>query len=136
MGFVISSQQASSSRAPIVNTSPKFPIGDWALPDHPVLVVHDGGQLTLAAVVKRRRAAVVLARGEAALAQLRQATKMDKLKRMARESTVAAAVDRLSIDEDQVLSFSSKTGEGREELLTALDDLIGVDENGPDEIGP
>ena len=55
-------------------------------------------------------------------------TKMDKLKRMARESAVAAAVERLNIDEDQVLGFSSKTGEGREELLTALDDLIGVDE--------
>ena len=51
-------------------------------------------------------------------------TKMDKLKRMARESAVATAVERLSIDEDQVLGFSSKTGEGREELLTALEDLI------------
>ena len=58
-------------------------------------------------------------------------TKMDKLKRMARERTVATAVERLNIDEDQVLSCSSKTGEGREELLTALDDLIGVDEIGP-----
>lgn len=55
-------------------------------------------------------------------------TKMDKLKRMARESATAAAVKRLNIDEDQVLGFSSKTGEGREELLTALDDLIGADE--------
>ncbi len=57
-------------------------------------------------------------------------TKMDKLKRMARERAVVAAVERLNIDEDQLLSFSSKTGEGREELLTALDDLIGVDEMG------
>ncbi len=57
-------------------------------------------------------------------------TKMDKLKRMARERTVTEAVDRLNIDEDQVLGFSSKTGQGREELLTALDDLIGLDENG------
>ena len=55
-------------------------------------------------------------------------TKMDKLKRMARETAVATAVERLNIDEDQVLGFSSKTGEGREELLTALEDLIGVDE--------
>jgi len=55
-------------------------------------------------------------------------TKMDKLKRMAREGSVAAALERLNIDEDQVLSFSSKTGEGRDELLTALDDLIAVDE--------
>ena len=52
-------------------------------------------------------------------------TKMDKLKRMARESAVAVAAERLNIDEDQVLGFSSKTSEGREELLTALDDLIG-----------
>ena len=58
-------------------------------------------------------------------------TKMDKLKHMARERTVATAVERLNIDEDQVLSCSAKTGEGREELLAALDDLIGVDEIGP-----
>ncbi len=57
-------------------------------------------------------------------------TKMDKLKRMARKSATAVAVDRLNIDEDQVLGFSSKTGEGREELLTALDDLVAVDETG------
>ncbi len=57
-------------------------------------------------------------------------TKMDKLKRMARERTVATALERLDIDEDQVLSFSSKTGEGRDELLTALDDLIAVEEAG------
>ncbi len=63
-------------------------------------------------------------------------TKVDKLKRMARERTLATAVDRLNIDEDQVLSCSSKTGEGREELLTALDDLIGADESGQNEIGP
>ena len=49
---------------------------------------------------------------------------------MARERTVTTAVERLNIDEDQVLSCSSKTGEGREELLTALDDLIRVDEIG------
>ena len=59
-------------------------------------------------------------------------TKMDKLKRMAREGTVATAVERLNIDEDQVLGFSSKTGEGRDELLTALENLIAVDE---DEVG-
>jgi hypothetical protein len=37
-------------------------------------------------------------------------------------------VERLKIDEDQVLRCSSKTGEGREELLAALGDLIGADE--------
>ncbi len=55
-------------------------------------------------------------------------TKMDKLKRMAREKAVATAVEQLKIDEDQVLGFSSKTGDGREELLLALDDLIVPDE--------
>ena len=55
-------------------------------------------------------------------------TKMDKLKHRAREKTVATAVEQMKIDEDQVLSCSSKTGEGREELLAALDDLIGADE--------
>ena len=58
-------------------------------------------------------------------------TKMDKLKRMAREKAVATALERLKIDEDQVLNFSSKTGQGREELLVALDDLIGTDEIRP-----
>ncbi len=58
-------------------------------------------------------------------------TKMDKLKRLARERTVATALERLHIDEDQVISCSSKTGEGREELLSALDDLISADEIGP-----
>lgn len=55
-------------------------------------------------------------------------TKMDKLKHRARERTVATAVEQMKIDDDQVLSCSSKTGEGREELLAALDDLIGADE--------
>lgn len=57
-------------------------------------------------------------------------TKMDKLKRMARERIVLVALERLKIENDQVLSFSSKTGEGREELLAALDDLLGVEELG------
>jgi len=61
---------------------------------------------------------------------------MDKLKRLARERTVTQAVERLKIDADQVLGFSSKTGEGREELLTALDDLIGVEKNGKNEVRP
>jgi len=62
-------------------------------------------------------------------------TKIDKLKRLARQKSVTEAVRRLNLDEDQVLGFSSKTGEGREELLAALDALIGVEENGEDEIG-
>jgi GTP-binding protein len=53
-------------------------------------------------------------------------TKVDKLKRMAREKAVAIALERLEIDEDQLLSFSSKTGEGRDELLATLDELIEI----------
>ena len=52
-------------------------------------------------------------------------TKMDKLKKMQRERAVATAIDHLGLDEDQLLPFSSKTGEGREELLAALEDLVG-----------
>jgi GTP-binding protein len=55
-------------------------------------------------------------------------TKMDKLKHRARKEAVATALERLNIDGDQLLSCSSKTGEGREELLAALDDLIGPGE--------
>ena len=52
-------------------------------------------------------------------------TKMDKLKRTQRARAVERAVDQLGIDMDQLLGFSSKTGEGREELLLALDGLVG-----------
>ena len=52
-------------------------------------------------------------------------TKMDKLKKMQRERAVATAINHLGLDEDQLLPFSSKTGEGREELLAALEDLVG-----------
>ncbi len=62
-------------------------------------------------------------------------TKIDKLKRLARKKSVTEAVRLLNLDEDQVLGFSSKTGEGREELLAALDALIGAGQNGKDEIG-
>ncbi len=52
-------------------------------------------------------------------------TKMDKLKKMQRNRAVATAIDHLGLDEDQLLPCSSKTGEGREELLAALEDLVG-----------
>lgn len=55
-------------------------------------------------------------------------TKMDKLKRSQRDASVARALEALELDEDQVVPFSSKTGEGRETLLDALDDLL---ENDP-----
>lgn len=51
-------------------------------------------------------------------------TKTDKLKRSQRAKAFRRAIDRLGIDEDQLVPFSSKTGEGREELLAALSDLV------------
>lgn len=52
-------------------------------------------------------------------------TKTDKLKRSEREPAVRRALEALGLDEAQLLPFSSKTGEGRETLLEAVEDLIG-----------
>jgi hypothetical protein len=39
-------------------------------------------------------------------------------------SRVARTSERLGVDSDQVIPFSSKTGEGREVLLESLDALL------------
>ena len=54
-------------------------------------------------------------------------TKMDKLKKGARAESIARALKDLQLDEDQIVPFSSKTGEGREDLLEALDALLDVE---------
>jgi GTP-binding protein len=51
-------------------------------------------------------------------------TKVDKLKRSQRDEAIRRALDRLGLHESQVVPFSSKTGEGRELLLDALEDLV------------
>lgn len=51
-------------------------------------------------------------------------TKIDKLKRSERQRSIKRAVSTLEIDESQLLPFSSKTGEGRDELLAALEGLV------------
>lgn len=51
-------------------------------------------------------------------------TKMDKLKWSERSGVVQRASGELKIDAEQVLPFSSETGEGREELLEALELLL------------
>ncbi len=51
-------------------------------------------------------------------------TKVDKLKRSERAKSVQRAMAALGVEESQLLPFSSKTGEGREKLLHALEDLI------------
>lgn len=51
-------------------------------------------------------------------------TKMDKLKQSQREEATKRAERTLGLQHEQLLPFSSKTGEGREELLEALDELL------------
>lgn len=51
-------------------------------------------------------------------------TKMDKVGRQERTRTLRAVREDAGLDEEQVLPFSAKTGEGREALLEALDHLL------------
>ncbi len=58
-------------------------------------------------------------------------TKMDKLKSRERAKAIARTARELQIGEDQIVPFSSKTGEGREPLLEALESLLeGVEATG------
>jgi GTP-binding protein len=57
------------------------------------------------------------------------ATKMDKLTRSQRASHLARVREELEIDEEQLVPFSSHTGEGREELLDAVEALLDGDGN-------
>ncbi len=51
-------------------------------------------------------------------------TKMDRVGRASWEQAVREAAGMLGVEEEQVLPFSSRTGEGRETLLEALEDLL------------
>jgi GTP-binding protein len=51
-------------------------------------------------------------------------TKIDKLKRAERQRALQRALDSLGLDAEQVLPFSSRTGEGRDELLAAVEGLL------------
>ena len=57
------------------------------------------------------------------------ATKMDKLKKSERDSHLARVQQGLAVDAQQLLPFSSHTGEGRDALLIALDSLLGYEES-------
>jgi GTP-binding protein len=62
-------------------------------------------------------------------------TKMDKLKRSEREKAMTRTMRELDVDAEQLLPFSSRTGEGREILLEALERLLadeGSEGSGPD----
>jgi GTP-binding protein len=60
------------------------------------------------------------------------ATKMDKLKKSQRDRNLARVQEVLAVDRQQLLPFSSHTGEGRDALLLALDSLLGHEESEDD----
>jgi GTP-binding protein len=62
-------------------------------------------------------------------------TKIDKLNRSERSRRIPELLEQLGLAPDQVVPFSSKTGEGREELLGALASLLGATPEDP-EPGP
>ncbi len=51
-------------------------------------------------------------------------TKADQVKRGGRLERMETAVETLGVDPDQVLWFSAKTGEGRDDIFTALRGLL------------
>jgi GTP-binding protein len=51
-------------------------------------------------------------------------TKIDKLKATERTRATRRTVEQLGVDEEQVLSFSAVSGEGRDELLDSLEYLL------------
>lgn len=55
-------------------------------------------------------------------------TKIDKVKRSQRRKSIDRALEALDLEENQLVPFSSKTGEGREELLEALSELVTGDD--------
>src|SRR5690606_20259791 len=57
-------------------------------------------------------------------------TKADQLSRRDRDLKVPGMIDQIGVDEEQVLLFSSRTGEGREELLESIAGLLTEDGSG------
>jgi GTP-binding protein len=62
--------------------------------------------------------------GEVGLPALVVLTKVDKLKKSERDRSWTRALDALGVDEAQLVAFSAKTGEGRDELLAAVQALV------------
>jgi GTP-binding protein len=62
--------------------------------------------------------------GELEIPALVVLTKMDRVGKNWKTKTLDTAARDLGLDQEQLLAFSSKTGEGREALLKALDDLL------------
>ncbi len=62
--------------------------------------------------------------GGLGLSTLLVLTKIDKVGKMHRQNLVQKVSDDLRVDTEQMVLFSSKTGEGREELLEAIEALL------------
>jgi GTP-binding protein len=62
--------------------------------------------------------------GELGVPALVVLTKMDRVPKGKRRKTLHRAAEELGLDLEQLLAFSSKTREGREALLAALDELL------------
>lgn len=69
--------------------------------------------------------------GELSLPTLVILTKIDRVPKEKRKGTLEAAAGDLGVDPDQILPFSSKTGEGKDDLLAALDELLHSGEADP-----
>jgi len=61
-------------------------------------------------------------------------TKIDKLNRQRQRAAVARAADALGVGEDQIVPFSARTGTGKDELMAALDALLGEDDAAREEV--
>lgn len=55
-------------------------------------------------------------------------TKVDKLRNSERDAKIKRSLAVLGADEDQVVPFSSVTGEGRDELLQSVEALLATEE--------
>ena len=69
--------------------------------------------------------------GELGLPALVILTKIDRVPKGKRQETLEAAAKDLGVDPEQILPFSSKTGEGKDDLLVALDELLHSGEADP-----
>ena len=54
------------------------------------------------------------------------ATKVDKVKALEAKALVKSLADQLGLDADQIVPFSARTGEGRDELASALVALLAM----------
>ena len=71
--------------------------------------------------------------GELGLPALVVVTKIDKVGKNARGTRIARLQERLEVAGDQFLVSSARTGEGREELLGAIEQLLEVDASPADD---